>query len=55
MRVLPPVQLLPGDVLIMGSDGLWDNVADNEVLDVVLTVLNCLYPCIVLSVFPPAK
>ena len=33
-----PVQLLPGDVLIMGSDGLWDNVDDNEILDLVLTV-----------------
>lgn len=37
---LSPVhaQLLPGDVLVMGSDGLWDNVADNEILDLVLTV-----------------
>jgi hypothetical protein len=33
-----PAQLLPGDVLIMGSDGLWDNVDDNEILDLVLTV-----------------
>lgn len=35
------MQLLPGDVLIMGSDGLWDNVDDNEILDLVLTVRLC--------------
>jgi hypothetical protein len=39
-----PVQLLPGDVLIMGSDGLWDNVDDNEILDLVLTV-HLSFPC----------
>jgi protein phosphatase PTC7 len=36
--MLANIPLLPGDVLIMGSDGLWDNVDDNEILDLVLTV-----------------
>jgi len=37
-RVLSTPQVLPGDVLVMGSDGLWDNVADDELLDLVLSV-----------------
>lgn len=36
--MLANIPLLPGDVLVMGSDGLWDNVSDNEILDLVLTV-----------------
>ncbi len=32
MRVLPCFQVLPGDVLLAGSDGLWDNCYDAELL-----------------------
>lgn len=38
MCVYRSPQLLPGDVLVMGSDGLFDNVDDNDILDLVLTV-----------------
>ena len=29
------VQVLPGDVIVMGSDGLWDNLWDHEVEEIV--------------------
>ncbi len=31
-------QVLPEDVLVMGSDGLFDNVAEDEILDIVVKV-----------------
>lgn len=30
--------MLPEDVLVMGSDGLFDNVAEDEILDIVVKV-----------------
>jgi len=34
--MLAAVPVLPEDVLVIGSDGLWDNVADDEILDIVV-------------------
>ena len=33
--------MLPEDVLVMGSDGLFDNVAEDEILDIVVKVRYC--------------
>jgi protein phosphatase PTC7 len=27
------VQVAPGDVVVLGSDGLWDNLSDEEILE----------------------
>ena len=35
-------QVLPEDVLVMGSDGLFDNVAEDEILEIVVKVRYCL-------------
>lgn len=34
----------PNDVLIMGTDGLWDVTSDREVADAVTNFLSCCEP-----------
>jgi protein phosphatase PTC7 len=38
--MLSTMPLYPGDVLILGSDGLFDNVADENIVEVVDRVLT---------------
>jgi protein phosphatase PTC7 len=33
--MLTTFQLDPGDVLVMGSDGLWDNLSESEIVELV--------------------
>lgn len=38
--MLAHIPLVPDDVLVMGSDGLWDNVSEDEILHIVLEEKN---------------
>ena len=42
----PAVQVLPGDIVVLGSDGLFDNVSDGEVVTIAEQLLreNCCTP-----------
>ena len=45
-------QVRPGDVLIVGSDGLWDNLSTKQILEEVCTTSNL--PDMALPLLPAA-
>lgn len=46
MRCIAVMQVLPGDIVVLGSDGLFDNVSDGEVVTIAEQLLreNCCTP-----------